>query len=120
MNYGESSQEPLLKYSADCERASFIDDDEEQTKDLMPKKRGAKKGKKKSKRSRRQGQGGAKGVKLVKGKVSLRLEGLGIQKLGASELVRFISLSKLKVAAKKFLQSKGISKKRRKGRKQKR
>jgi hypothetical protein len=26
MNYGETSEEPLLKYSEDCERASYLDD----------------------------------------------------------------------------------------------
>jgi hypothetical protein len=45
MNYGESSEEtPLLKYSEDCERASFIDDDDEES---MPRKKGTRKGKRK-------------------------------------------------------------------------
>jgi hypothetical protein len=120
MNHDYVSEEPLLRYSADCERASFLDDDDDKETDgSMPKKKGSKKKAKKTKR-RSGTTKTAKGVKFSKGKVSIRLGGLGLKKLGASELVRHISLSKLKIAAKKFLQSKGqLPKKRRKGRKKK-
>jgi hypothetical protein len=116
MNYGDTSEEPLLRFSTDCERASFIDDDENSNDSMTKKRRTKAKGKKGKKTKRVQ----SKGIKLNKGKVSIRLAGFGLQKLGASELVKFISLSKLKTAAKKFLQSKGLTKTRRKRRKQNR
>ena len=122
MNYGETSEEPLLKYSEDCERASYLDDydtDEEdyhhhKKNNSMPKKRRIRKGKN---RSGKKFKSKTKGIKLTKGKVSIRLAGLGVQRLGSSDLIKFVSLGKLKEAARKFLQSKGIVKKRRKGRK---
>jgi hypothetical protein len=117
MNYAESSEEPLLRYSEDCERASFIDDDDKDNSDSMPRKKSARKGRKKARKTRSRKVKQAKGVRFVKGRVALRVAGLGLQRLGASELVRYISLSKLKTAAKKFLQSKGVVKKRRKSRK---
>ena len=87
----------------------------------MPrKKRGG--GKRRGKKvKRRRSVKGAKGVKLSKGKVSIKLAGLGVRKLGASQLVKYISLSRLKTAAKKFLSSQGqlVPKKRRKGKKSK-
>lgn len=43
-------------------------------------------------------------VRLVKGKVALRIKGYpGLTKLGASQLVRFVPLNKLKAAAKRAL-----------------
>lgn len=43
-------------------------------------------------------------IRLVKGKVALRLKGFpGVQRLGASQLVRFVPLNKLKAAAKRAL-----------------
>lgn len=124
MNYGEPSEEqPLLRYSTDCERASFLDDDSDNNENSMPKKKragGKGRGRKKTKRQR--SVKGAKGVKLSKGKVSIRLAGLGVRKLGASQLVKYISLARLKTAAKKFLSSQGqlLPKKRRKGKRSKR
>ena len=125
MNYGESSEEqPLLRYSTDCERASFLDDDSDNNKkNSMPKKkRAGGKGRGRKKTKRQKSVKGAKGVKLSKGKVSIRLAGLGVRKLGASQLVKYISLSRLKTAAKKFLSSQGqvLPKKRRKGKRSKR
>lgn len=50
-------------------------------------------------------------VRLVKGKVSLRIQGYpGTQKIGATQLVRFIPLNKLKIAAKRVLGSSGVRK----------
>ena len=124
MNYGDSGEEqPLLRYSADCERASFLDDDSNDSDNSMPRKKRAggkrrKRTKKVKRRRRARSVKGAKGVRLSKGKVSIRLAGLGVKKLGASQLVKYISLSKLKTAAKKFLSSQGQllrPKKRRKG-----
>jgi hypothetical protein len=43
-------------------------------------------------------------VRLIKGKVALRIKGYpGLTKLGASQLVRFVPLNKLKIAAKRAL-----------------
>ena len=125
MNYGESSEEPLLRYSADCERASFLDDDSDNSDNSMPRKKrggGKRRGKKGTRKvKRRSSIKGAKGVKLSKGKVSIKLAGLGIRKLGASQPVKYISLSRLKTAARKFLSSQGqvVPKKRRKGKRSK-
>jgi hypothetical protein len=80
----------------------------------MPPKRRSRK-RKGAKRGPRKG---LKGVRVTKGKISLKIRGYsGIQKLGASELIHYIPLSKLKVAAKKVLRRSGAkkTKKRRKG-----
>lgn len=48
-------------------------------------------------------------VRLVKGKVALRIKGYpGVQRLGASQLVKFVPLNKLKVAAKRALGASGV------------
>lgn len=104
MFYGS---QPLVKYSNDSERASFFDDIEDTS---MPRRKGSKgRGKKSVK--------GTKGVRFSQGRISLRLPGYGVQKLAAVDLVRYVSLSKLKQAAKKVLRSRGIRRttKRRKG-----
>jgi len=45
-------------------------------------------------------------VRLVKGKVALRIRGYpGVTRLGASQLVKFVPLNKLKIAAKRALGS---------------
>jgi hypothetical protein len=69
---------------------------------------------------------GAKGVRVTKGRVSIRVAGHGVTKLAAAQLVRYVPLSKLKTAAKKVLTSLGRvghrrrRKGRRKGRKKRR
>jgi hypothetical protein len=57
MNYGESSEEPpLLRYFEDCERASFIDDDNNDNNDnnidTIPRKKVQEKGKKATRKPR--------------------------------------------------------------------
>jgi len=69
-------------------------------------------------RRRRGGGSGRKlkgGHRLKGGKISLRIAGYGLQKLGASQLVRFVPLSKLKVIGKKILRASGYVKKRKGG-----
>ena len=121
MYYGYNSQEPLLNFSEHCERASFIDDDKPEEKSMSKKRRGVKRRKpRKGKRTRKLK--GTKGLRFSKGRLSLSVSGFGVQKLSASELVRFIPLAKLKAAAKKVLRGKGTvktSKRRHKGRKRK-
>jgi hypothetical protein len=59
---------------------------------------------------------GAKGVRVTKGRVAIRVAGHGVTKLAAAQLVRYVPLSKLKTAAKKVLRSLGRVSHRRKGR----
>lgn len=45
-------------------------------------------------------------IRVIKGKVALRVGGFpGVQRVGASQLVRFVPLNKLKTAAKRVLGS---------------
>ena len=115
MVYGLASDQPILKYSENEERASLIEPEEEPS---MSRNKGRKGGKRKKigKKSFK----GTKGLKFSKGRLALRLSGFGLQKLGASELVKYIPLSKLKQAAKKVLRGKGTPKtKKRKNKKKK-
>jgi hypothetical protein len=60
-------------------------------------------------------------VRIVNGKVALRVAGYpGYQRLGASQLVRFVPLTKLRIAAKRVLGSSGAKRHRRKRRHQRR
>ena len=113
MYYGYNPQQPLLTYSDHSERASFIENSTPESSMPRRRRRGGKrrKGAKRGKKALK----GTKGLRFSKGRLSLRLAGFGVQKLGASELVKFIPLSKLKAAAKKVLRGKGtrIKRKRR-------
>jgi hypothetical protein len=60
---------------------------------------------------------GAKGVRVTKGRVAIRVAGHGVTKLAAAQLVRYVPLSKLKTAAKKVLRSLGHHTKRKRTRK---
>jgi hypothetical protein len=109
MVFGFALDQPLLKYSENEERASFIQEEEEPS---MSRRKG-RKGQKR-KRSSKKTLKGTKGLRFSKGRLALKLSGFGVQKLGASELVKFIPLSKLKQAAKKVLRGKGTKKTKRK------
>jgi len=102
MSHGANERTPLLNFSETQERASLINTDFEE--DSM-----AKKGRKKGKGKKRvYGGFKRKGVKLNKGKIKLKVAGFqGLQSLSASELIRFIPLSKLKAAAKRVLKKTG-------------
>ena len=132
---------PLLKYSVTLERARIFHDDVEKCEDDFSDydededehQNENRKGSSMARRVSKKRKGGkrrvkaAKGVRITKGRVAIRLAGYGgVQKLAPSQLVRYISLARLKVAAKKFLgpaSSKGgrVGKRRkgRKGRKRK-
>jgi hypothetical protein len=71
---------------------------------------------------RRRGGFGASKVRIVKGKISIRVAGFpGFQRIGASQLVRFVPLAKLRVAAKRALGAhRGGNNRRRKGRRTRR
>lgn len=56
-------------------------------------------------------------VRLINGKVVLRIQGYpGVQRVGASQLVRFVPLNKLKTAAKRALGASGVQRKKRRRR----
>jgi len=58
-------------------------------------------------------------VRIVNGKVALRVAGYpGTQRVTASQLVRFVPLNKLRVAAKRALGASGIKRHRRRRRRQ--
>lgn len=60
-------------------------------------------------------------VRLVNGKVALRIKGFpGVQRVGASQLVRFVPLNKLRLAAKRALGVAGVKHHRRRRRRQNR
>jgi hypothetical protein len=128
MFYGGQSgiaNTPLLSYSDRQERATLVRDLVDGSHSMPPRKRGvgrrpraAGKGRKRKSTSHRRVKG-AKGVRVTKGRVAIRLAGHGVTKLAASQLVRYVPLSKLKSAAKKVLRSLGHSTTKRKGRKRK-
>jgi hypothetical protein len=123
MNYGEgppTKKRPLVCYSDNCNlRASLVS---AATGKPMPatkrRKRGAsvRRGRRrrvgtgkrrrvaKGGRRRRRVGGGRSKVRIVRGKISIRVAGFpGYQRIGASQLVRFVPLAKLRVAAKRVL-----------------
>lgn len=60
-------------------------------------------------------------VRIVNGKVALKVAGYpGYQRVGASQLVRFVPLNKLRIAAKRALGSTGAKRQRRRRRHRKR
>jgi hypothetical protein len=136
MFYGAGvSQQPLLSYSDRQERATLVRDFVDSPELSMPPRRrrgrpsrvggGASAGHRRRKGVRKHRVKGAKGVRVTKGRVAIRLAGHGVTKLAASQLVRYVPLSKLKSAAKKVLKSQGhrsrkVRRKRRKGRKKRR
>ena len=103
MSYGANERKPLLNFLETQARASLINTEiEEDSMARKRKGRKARKGKRSLKGIKR------KGVRLNKGRIALRVAGYqGLQSLTASELVRFIPLSKLKAAAKKVLKKTG-------------
>ena len=96
MSFELSEQKPLLHYSEDEERAHFVDLDKVSVS--MPRK-------KKTSNKRRKAGKTTKGVRFQKGRLALRIRGYkGVQRIAPAQLVRFIALNKLKVAAKRVLQ----------------
>jgi len=60
-------------------------------------------------------------VRIVNGRVALKVAGYpGYQRVGASQLVRFVPLNKLRVAAKRVLGSSGVKRQRRRRRQRRR
>jgi hypothetical protein len=115
MVFGFNSDQPILKFSENEERASFIEQEEDTSMSRNKSRKGGKR-----KKTGKKALKGTKGLRFVKGRLALHLSGFGLQKVGASELVKYIPLSKLKQAAKKVLRGKGtLRTKRRKNKKRK-
>ena len=99
VQYPISERRPLLSY-APHNRAFLIDNDYPESDNSMPQS------KKSRSRGRRQSKvkGGSTKVRIVKGKVLLRVSGhSGVQRLPPSHLVRHIPGARLRLAAKKLL-----------------
>jgi len=95
-------QQPIVPYSSSESRANLMSFGGQPT-------RRRKRSKSKSRRPSSQGKrtkSRVTKVRLVKGKVALRIRGYpGVTRLGASQLVKFVPLNKLKIAAKRALGS---------------
>jgi hypothetical protein len=97
MNFN-SSRKPLLNFSTSNNRATLLNLDSElipnqEKTNHLPKKK-PKKGKI------------TRGIRFVKGQVVFHVPGYkGVQKLAATQLVRFVPIGKLKTAAKRVLAS---------------
>lgn len=139
---------PILCYSSDCHQRASLQSSRRLNKcsdqdcseegalgeesKLMParrKRQQSRRGAKGRRRSRRAGQRrgrrgvGRSRVRVVRGRVAVRVGGFsGLQHLGASQLIRFVPLNKIKSAAKRLLgkpQGKKQKRRRRKQRKPK-
>jgi hypothetical protein len=96
MSFESGEYKPLLHYSENEERAHFFDLENID----MPRRKTAGKKRRSRKVVKR-----AKGVRLVKGRLALRLRGIkGVQHIAPSHLVKYIALGKLKAAARKLWQ----------------
>ena len=99
---------PLVSYTTP-NRASLVPESSRKKEPAAFMKR--KKGGKQSK---------SKKIRLVKGKLQLRVQGYdGVQRIPSSHLIRFIPSAKLRLAAKKVLKLQGGGKKKGKGKKSK-
>lgn len=112
MNYISTSnksncQQPIVPYSSSESRANLMSFSGPPTTRRKRSKSKSSRSSSSSNPRRRKGQRTrtrVTKVRLVKGKVALRIRGYpGVQRLGASQLVRFVPLNKLKAAAKRAL-----------------
>jgi hypothetical protein len=105
-----TTRKPLLTFSQHQNRAAILDIEEK-----LPLSAGASASAKKNRHKRtasantqRKGRR-SPAVKVVKGQLLLRVPGYsGYQRLGASQLVPFIPLKKLRQAAKRALRASGV------------
>lgn len=119
MSYGQPTRGSLLAFSTRGERASLFRDTDQSTTNSssMPavRKRSRRKSKGRRRSHSRKRVKSAKGVRVTKGRLSIRVAGYsGLQKIPASQLVKFVPLTKLRAAAKKVLACSGKSKSRKK------
>jgi len=108
---------PLVSFSNNQERASLFNqqdsdneddkddevDDYDSYEDMPPRRRGGRRRKVSGGRRRRRRRTGAAkgGHRVVRGRISLKIKGLGIRKVPSSKLIKFIAKSKLISAARK-------------------
>ena len=91
-NNNSSSRRPLVQFNA-AERARLVD--------LMPsRKKTARRGGRRRTRGGG-GSGGSKKIRVIKGRVNVRIPGYGLQKLTPSSLIPFLPSVKVRQAAKK-------------------
>ena len=118
-----SNEHHLVQYSDTLERASvytnqYSGDSGDSDSSMAPRKKGRRKSKKRGVRKGGKRAKGAKGVRITKGRLNLKLAGYsGNQKVLPSHIVRYIPLNTLKKAARKALGPASHHKKSRKGRK---
>lgn len=115
MSYHFPQEKPLLNYSDTLERATLVDYDDNDDDDSMPRI---------AKRRRKSRQKRGRKIKTTKGRISLKIKGYsGKTSFSAAQLLPFIPLNKIKIAAKKVLRrtvagkSKKIKRRKRKSRK---
>lgn len=101
MSFGSK---PLLNYSKSDGRATLLD-----SESLMPPKR--------KRSTKRASSKASRGVRIVKGRVALRVAGYsGVQRLAPSHLIKFVPLSKIRIAAKRVLSTTKVKSVKKKGR----
>jgi hypothetical protein len=112
LSLGQTTKKPLLPFSPNNDRAFIVSESTPPSSSLvslssssMPKRKGGRTA------STRKGKRGKATVRLVKGRLAIRVAGFpGFQRLAPSQLVRYIPLGKLKQAAKRVLGASGIRK----------
>jgi hypothetical protein len=111
LSLGQTTKKPLLPFSPNNDRAFIVSESTPPSSLLvslssMPKRKGGRTA------STRKGKRGKTTVRLVKGRLAIRVAGFpGFQRLAPSQLVRYIPLGKLKQAAKRVLGASGVRKK---------
>lgn len=113
LSLGQTTKKPLLPFSPNNDRAFIVSESTPPSSSSlvsllsssMPKRKGGRTA------STRKGKRGKATVRLVKGRLAIRVAGFpGFQRLAPSQLVRYIPLGKLKQAAKRVLGASGIRK----------
>jgi len=119
-NINESCSKPFVSYSTHEDRANLMSFSGPPS---IRRKRSKSQGRRRKRtvgRGRRNKTRVTK-VRIVNGKVALRVAGYpGYQRVGASQLVRFVPLTKLRLAAKRVLGSSGVKRQHRRRRRRQR
>jgi hypothetical protein len=120
VNNKSNCNQPLVPYSNSENRANLMSFSGQQTtrrkrsKSKSTRRRPSTSG---NRRKGRKSKTRVTKIKLVNGKVALRIRGYpGVQRLGASQLVRFVPINKLKIAAKRALGNSGVKRNKRRRR----
>jgi hypothetical protein len=118
-NNSDTCKKPFVSFSTNEDRANLM------TFGGLQSTRRRKRSKSQGRKRRRTASRGRRPrtrvtkVRIVNGRVALKVAGYpGYQRVGASQLVRFVPLNKLRIAAKRALGSTGRKKQRRRRRRQ--